>query len=198
MKKILLLSCLLLTACATLKTSDEYILRGNGYLKDGKQQAAIDCFNKAVVLNPSNMDAYEARAAAYFFNGQYDLAVADFERVLNKDPYRVSAYTAYASALAARGDFADALKVLDLVDRLGTAKPETYFARAGVHYMLGQYNLAVADYTRVLQERVSADVLNARGNAYAKWGKKELAQRDYEKAKTANIPQYLNAYAELK
>ena len=198
MKKLVILSCLFLTACATLKTSSEYIARGSGYLKDGKKQEAIDSFNKAVVLNPSNMDAYEARGAAYFYNGQYDLAAADFERVLNADPYHISAYTAYASVLASKGDFNNALQVLNLVDKLGAARPETYFARGGVYYMLGKYDLAVADYTRVLQERVSADVLNARANAYAKWGKNKLAQQDYEKAKTPNIPQHLNAYAELR
>lgn len=198
MKKIAWLSLVLLTACSTLKTSSEYIARGNGYLKDGKKQAAIDCFNKAVVLNPSNMDAYEGRAAAYFFNGQYALASADFERVLEGDPYRISAYTAYASVLAAQGRFQDALKVLNLVDKLGKAQPETYFARGGVYYMLGRYDLAVADYTRVLQQRPAAEVFNARGSAYAKWGKPDLAEKDFQAAKTEPIPQYLNAYTNLE
>lgn len=197
MKKIVGLSLLLLTACSTLKTSSEYIARGNGYLKDGKKQAAINCFNKAVMLNPSNMDAYEGRAAAYFFNGQYSLAAADFERVLNDDPYRISAYTAYASVLASQGNFQDALTVLNMVEKLGAAKPETYFSRGGVHYMLGQYDLAVADYTHVLEQRPAADVLNARGSAYAKWGKPDLAEQDFQAAKTARIPQYLNAYTNL-
>lgn len=198
MKKLLLLSCLCLAACTTLKTSSEYISRGNGYLQDGKKQAAIDSFNRAIVLNPSNLDAYEARGAAYFFNGQYELAQADFERVLQEDPYRVSSYTAYASVLASQGDFNNALQALNLVDQLGKATPETYFARAGVYYMLERYDLAVADYTRVLQDRISADVLNARANAYAKWGKKEQAQQDYERAQTANIPQHLNDYSKLR
>ena len=197
MKKIAWLGLVLLTACSTLKTSSEYIARGNGYLKDGKKQSAIDCFNKAVVLNPSNMDAYEGRAAAYFFNGQYALASADFERVLEGDPYRISAYTAYASVLAAQGRFQDALKVLNLVDKLGKAQPETYFSRGGVYYMLGRYDLAVADYTRVLQQRPAAEVFNARGSAYAKWGKPDLAEKDFQAAKTEPIPQYLNAYANL-
>ena len=198
MKKIMLFGCLLLTACASLKTSTEYIERGNGYLKDGKKQAAIDSFNKAIVLNPSNMDAYDARGAAYFFNGQYALAAADFERVLEDNPYRFSSYTAYASVLAAQGDFNNALQVLNLVDKVGAAQPETYFARGGVHYMLGRYDLAVADYTRVLQSRRSADVLYARANAYAKWGKVDLAEKDFQAAQKENIPQYLNAYSELK
>ncbi len=197
MKKILWISLVFLTACTTLKTSSEYIARGNGYLKDGKKQAAIECFNKAVMLNPANIDAYEGRGAAYFFNGQYTLAAADFERVLHNDPYRISTYTAYASVLAAQGKFDDALKVLNLVEKLGGAQPETYFARGGVYYMLERYDLAVADYTRVLQKRPAAEVLNARASAYAKWGKLDLAEQDFQAAKSSSVPQHLNAYSEL-
>ena len=198
MKRMVWLSCLLLTACATLKTSNEYIARGNGYLKDGKKQAAIDSFNKAVTLNPQNMEAYEARGAAYFYNGQYGLAAADFERVLQENPYRFPVYTAYASTLAASGNFTEALRLLNIVDRLNAAQPETYFARAGVYYMLGHYDLAVADYTKVLQVRPCADVLNARANAYAQWGKTQLAQQDFQAAKNEYIPQNLNAYSNLR
>ena len=199
MKKLmLLLVCATLGACATLKTSNEYIARGNGYLKDGKKQQAIDCFNRAVILNPNNMDAYEARGAAYFYNGQYQLALADFQRVLTENPYHVSTYTAYASVLAAQGNFKDALTVLNVViDQLQAAHAETYFARAGVHYMLERYDLAVADYTRVLQMRPASEVFQARGVAYLKWGKKDLAQADFDAAKRDNIPQHLNAYSEL-
>ena len=196
-KKIVFLGCVLLAACSTLKTSGEYIARGNGYLKDGKTQAAIDAYNKAVVLNPDNLDSYEARGAAYFYNGQYALAVQDFERVLNADPYRFAAYTAYASTLAAQGDFNNALEVLNLAVRLRPNHAETYFARGGVYYMLGKYDLAVADYTRTLEMRRSADVLRARAQAYLQWGKQEQARQDFEAAQAEHLPQHINAYSQL-
>ena len=196
-KKIIFLSCVLLAACSTLKTSGEYIARGNGYLKDGNKQAAITAYNKAAELNPNNLDIYEARGAAYFYNGQYALAAKDFERVLNTDPYRFATYTAYASTLAAQGDFNNALQLLNLATRLRPNQAETYFARGGVYYMLGKYDLAVADYTRTLELRRSADVLRARGAAYSAWGKKEQAEQDLKAAAEPNLPQHLNAFAQL-
>lgn len=196
-KNALIFMCVLLGACATLKTSSEYIARGNGYLKDGNKQAAIDAYNRAVVLNPNNLDIYENRGAAYYLNGQYALAQADFERVLQKDPYRFSIYTAYASTLAAQGNFEEALIALDVSAKLRPNQAETYFARAGVQYMLGRYDLAVADYTRTLQLRPAADVFNARGAAYLKWGHSELAEQDFNTAKQAHIAQHLNDLADL-
>ena len=189
--------CILLGACSTLKTSSEYLARGNGYMKDGKRQQALAAYNKALALNPDNLDVYAARGAVHYFNGQYTLAVQDFERVLQQDPYRSDIYTAYASVLAAQGDFQNALKVLNVAQQLRPEQAETYFARAGVHYMLEQYDLAVADYTRTLQLRPAADVFNARGEAYLKWGNPDLAQQDFQTAKEAHIPAHLNDYANL-
>ena len=51
--------CILLGACSTLKTSSEYLARGNGYMKDGKKQQALAAYNKALALNPDNLDAEE-------------------------------------------------------------------------------------------------------------------------------------------
>lgn len=197
-KKIgIIVGCLVWSACASLKTSSEYVARGNGYLKDGKRQQAIAAYNKAISLNNHNMEAYQSRAAAYFFDGQYELAAADFEHVLQADPYQVSVYTAYASVLAAQGDFEQALTLLNLAAQLKPGIAETYFARAGVYFMLGQYEPAVADYTRTLQIRPAADVFNARGIAYEKWGKPNLARQDFEFAQKANIPPHINSYAGL-
>ena len=198
MKILVLLGCVMLGACAGIQTSSEYIARGNGYLKDGKKERAIQSYNKAVILNPHNVEAYEARGAAYFYNGQYGLAAQDFQRVLKEDPYRVPVYTAYASVLAAQGDFKEALVLLNWADKLRPGHAETYFARAGVYYMLGRYDLAVADYTRTYQLRPAVDVLNARGAAYLGWGKPELAQQDFETAKVGNLPKHLNAYSHLE
>ena len=193
-----LLLCVFLSACASLKTSSEYVTRGNGYLKDAKHQQAIKAYNQALALNPNNLDAYEARGAAYYLKGQYDRAVVDFEHVLSKEPYRASLYTAYASVLAAQGRFEEALIALNASERLRPNHAETYFARGGVYYMLGQYPAAVADYTRTLQLRVAADVLNARANAYLQWGYNDLAERDFKLAKQENMPQHLNGWVGLE
>ncbi len=198
MKKLMVLLSVFTAACAGLATSSEYIARGNGYIKDGRPEAAINAYNKAVELNPKNLDIYEARAAAYFYNGQYELATRDFERVLKEDPYRLPVYTAYASTLAAQGYFESALEILNHAVRLRPDSAETYFARAGVLFMLGRYDQAVADYTRTLEIHLSADVLNARGIAYQQWGQAAQAKQDFEAAKNPHIPQHLNDYAALK
>ena len=122
-------------------------------------------------------------------------APEDFLRVLYKNPYQVDAYTAYASTLAAKGDFENALEVLNLALQLRPSKPEIFFSRAGVYFMLGRFNDAVRDYTSVINLSPAAEVYNARGAAYERMGKTDLAQKDFEEAKTGRMPEKLNVYS---
>ena len=184
-----------LAACGTLPTSSEYLLRGDGYFKDGKPQQALQAYNRALALNPDNLEAYASRGSVYFFTGDYDRAEQDFLHVLRVNPYQVDAYTAYASTLAAKGDFNNALTVLNLALKLDPTKPEIFFSRAGVYFMLGRYNEAITDYTSVINLSPAAEVYNARGAAYSRLGNNELAQKDFEAAKSGQMPDKLNVYS---
>lgn len=197
MKKtvLFLMGVFVLAGCAGLRTSSEYLLRGDGYFKDGNPARALAAYNRAVRLNPENLEAYASRGAVHFFQGNYDLAEADFKFVLEKNPFQADAYTAYGSVLAAKGRFEDALDVLNSAIALNPAKPEIFFSRAGVYFMLGRYNEAVTDYTSVINLYPAADVYNARGAAYLRLGKNDLAQQDFDTAKNAKIPASLNVYS---
>ena len=195
MKKVLILLPVLLAACTTLPTSAEYLLRGDGYFADGKPQKALEAYNRALEINPDNLEGYASRGSVYFFTGDYDRAEQDFLYVLDKNPYQADAYTAYASTLAAKGDFQNALTVLDFAVRLKPDKPEIFFSRAGVYFMLGQWEDALRDYTSVINLSPAAEVFNARGVVYERLGKKDLAQQDFDMAKSGRIPAKLNVYS---
>lgn len=184
-----------LAACAGLQTSSEYLLRGDGYFKDGNPVRALQAYNRAIALNPDNLEAYASRGAVHFFQGNYALAQADFKTVIDKNPYQVDAYTAYGSALAATGNFDEALEVLNSALALQPSKPEIFFSRAGVYFMLGRYADAVTDYTSVINLRPAAEVYEARGAAYLRMGKKVLSEQDFGIAKNAKIPATLNVYS---
>lgn len=193
-----ILSVLVVGGCTSLPTSTEYLSRGNGYLTDGNLAKAIVSYNKAIQLNPANLDAYASRGAAHFFQGHYDLAKQDFEKVLQENPLHVTTYSAYGSVLAAQGEYQQALQIFDLAIKHQPTKAENYFSRAGVYFMLGQYGQAVADYTTVLKLSPAKEVLNARGAAYMHMGQEKLAQQDFELAKTANMPATLHVYSMIK
>lgn len=57
----------------------------------GEYQQALDCYNKALTLNPSNCDAYVARGAAHANQKHFHAAVADFQAALRLDPSNANA-----------------------------------------------------------------------------------------------------------
>ena len=200
MKKLVtvLVGVLALGACMTLPTSSEYAARGDGYFKDGNTPKALAAYDKALSMNPKNLEARASRGAVHFFAGNFDLAQQDFEYVLKENPQHADTYTAYGSVLAARGDYENALKVLDMAIVLNPQKPENFFSRAGVYFMLGKYQEAVIDYTSVVNLSPAADVLNARGAAYLQLGQNELAEKDFELAKSGKLPATLSVYSMIK
>jgi len=199
MKKIIVLTLgIFCAACATLHTSSEYVARGDGYAKDGKPEKALTAYNRAIALNPANLEAYASRGAAHFFVGNFALAEADFKYVISKNPYYADAYTALGSTFAAQGDYESALNVLEQAIALKPGRPENILSRAGVYFMQERYQEALADYSLLLQYYPAAEIFYARGAVYQKLGREDLAKQDFETAAQANIPATLEAYKVLK
>ncbi len=194
MKRLIVFCAVLTAACQTLPTSSEWLARGDGYFKDGRPQEALAAYDKALDINPDNLAVYASRGAAYFFTGDYEAAQQDFLKVVETNPHDAEGYSALGAVLAAQGFYEDALKVLNMALMLAPTKPEIFFSRGGIHFMLGQYDQAVADYSYVLQLRPAADVYNARGAAYLKQGLNEEAEKDFEMAKSGQVPEKLNVY----
>lgn len=191
---ITLLGVVTLSACTTLPTSSENLVRGDGYFKDGQYEKALKAYNRAIALNPENLEAYASRGSAHYFLGHYSLAQADFEHVLQQNPYSADSYSAYASALAAQEDYQDALKIIGMAIELQPNDPKNLFSRAGIYFMLGRLQEAVEDYTTILRVYPAADVYNARGAAYLYMNKKDLAEQDFEAAKQPGMPATLSVY----
>ena len=199
MKKILMgIGLVFCVACASLPTSVEYTQRGDGYFKDGKPKKALAAYNRAIELNPENLEAYASRGTVHFFEGNFALAEKDFKYVLSKNPYHADAYTALGSALAAQGDYGSALQMFDRALLLKPNRPETVLSRAGVYFVQGRYEQAVADYSAVLRYYPAAEVYQARGVVYQQMGRKDLAEKDFATAREVPMPQTLSVYNMVK
>ena len=197
-KNLLFLVGIFGMACSSLPTSSEYVARGDGFAKDGKQEKAIAAYNRAIALNPDNLEAYAARGAAHFFAGNFALAEADFKYVLTKNPYYADVYTALGSAFAAQGDYNSALNMLDRAIVLKPNRPENIVSRAGVYFMQNRYQEAVDDYSAVLTYYPAAELYRARGVVYQKMGLDALAAQDFEQAANPALPETLAVYKQLQ
>jgi small glutamine-rich tetratricopeptide repeat-containing protein alpha len=65
---------------------------GNAQMSSKDYDAAIESYNKAVNLDPTNPVYYSNRAAAYSSKGDHLAAVGDAEQAISVDPKFVKAY----------------------------------------------------------------------------------------------------------
>ena len=78
----------ILAGCATteeIKETDPVALlnQGAALLEEGQYDLSINCFNKAIEINPRFAEAYNNRAVAYFYKRDYEKAWDDVYKSQN-------------------------------------------------------------------------------------------------------------------
>jgi len=72
--------------------AEQYKQSGNSHMSGKKFDAAIDAYDKAINLDPTNPVYYSNRAAAHSSKGDHLSAIGDAEQAISVDPQFVKAY----------------------------------------------------------------------------------------------------------
>jgi tetratricopeptide (TPR) repeat protein len=155
---------------------------------------AIDDFNRALELQPDNVQALVARGAALGELGQNARALADLDHAVEHAPRSSEAHHRRAIVRGRLGDVTGALEdyatALDL-------QPRNYRAlvdRAGLRASLHDYELAIRDLSNAIGIRSDeASAFYNRGYAYFATGRYDKAILDYDLA-IAIDPAFAAAY----
>ncbi len=108
--------------------------------------------------------------------GSYDEAIADYGKALALDASNSNAFYNRAIAKKAKGDVTGAIADYSETIKLNPQDSDAYFNRASIyHYDLNAPEKALADYTRSIDIKPSAD-------AYTYRGVVRFARRDYQGA----------------
>ena len=91
-----------------IKTSHHWKYKGNDLVKEKKYKEALDCYSKAIEIDPNNPIFYSNRSAMHSKLNEFDQAIADAEIAISLKPD-------YAKAYLKKG------KVLELQQRLEEA-----------------------------------------------------------------------------
>ena len=80
-------------------SADEYIAlnlvyahRGDAYVDLGQYALAVEDYNQAIKLDPSDEAFYRDRGTAYFLMGEYARAVQDYDEAISLHPDNADAY----------------------------------------------------------------------------------------------------------
>lgn len=162
--------------------------RGNRAFLDGDYAAALDSLEKALALNPDNVNAFKLRAFILLFKmKRYDdalqEALAALSRANESDPIYHIAYEQKGIALKELGHYEEAIEALSEAEHTGPSCPNCIAHRGEVYRRLECYKEALADFDRAIELwREYAWAIAGRGLTYQWMGHYEEALADFDQA----------------
>jgi tetratricopeptide (TPR) repeat protein len=131
------------------RQSGSYVSEAEGLVADGKFIQAIDSYNEAIRLDPSNAALYIAIARAQVFAGRYDDALVYSSDALLLSPDNAAAYAVRAWALTRKGELEEADRVIKEALAL---EPQNGIAHAYYAILLGNmYEQNIGPYVDPVQ-----------------------------------------------
>lgn len=154
---------------------------GNVYYDQTKMEEAIIAYSLALNLNEQLVDAFIYRGLAQLQTKDFQEAKNDFQAAIELQKESMTyLYLAEACIQLGEPDLGQLYTSEAII--MDADNWEAYALRADLAYAQNQFDLAVADYSKIIDHQASAKQLNRRGNAYLKLNQKTAALQDYQRA----------------
>lgn len=142
-------------------------------------------YREAIRLNPNNDLAYIGLGDIYIKGGDYDRAIEFYNKVLSisKGSKRIILLNNLGFAYAKKGEYKKSLEILNEGIQNYPNDAEIWRSRAQTYDAMGQPEKGIPDMDEFLKRKLGdADGYRFRAVLYEKTGKKDLAEKDREKA----------------
>ncbi|MBN1199665.1 MAG: tetratricopeptide repeat protein [Bacteroidales bacterium] len=179
---------------ALVENGSTYMRRGFAYLLEGKFTLALQDFNEALRLIPSNKEAIFGRGIARFEMRDYSEAEVDLAHYLSEVQTNAVAYNYMAALCFMRQDYQCALKNYSDVIRCDSLYPDCWLNRAMIRNYLRDFAGALED-CNVAMKYAPNDKRILNNRATAKMFLKDYASalEDFNKA-IEQDPKFAEAY----
>lgn len=131
----------------------DYNNRGLMHFRQQNYGEAIADYTQAISLNPRLDSAYNNRGNCYAAQGKFAEAMADYEIALDFNPANLRTWINQGITFRELGLYDLAIENFDLALVLGRRlKGRIYGERGRTYHLRGDWNCAIADYQRALNE----------------------------------------------
>ncbi len=156
--------------------------KGSFLYDQGKYQEAIDCYDKALRVNPNNKYALNGKGIALNSQGKYQEAIEYYDKALRVNPNYFEALYNKGFALKKIGKYQEAI---EYYDKTLVIDPNHVYALNGkglALYDQGKYQEAIEYYDKTLViDPNQVDALNNKGSSLYDQGKYQEAIEYYDK-----------------
>ncbi|MGQ9838275.1 MAG: tetratricopeptide repeat protein [Cyanobacteriota bacterium] len=160
--------------------TNAYLLRGKAYFALNQTPLALADFDRAIELAPRQPEPYGYRALIRVSQGDMEGAIADFSRLLALHPSATHHIT-LAGLLAQQGSLATALTHLDAAIQLDPTSTAAFAKRASLHAYLGEWEAALADWSKAIELQPDPALYYNRGVVYSCVNRYDEAIADWDR-----------------
>jgi tetratricopeptide (TPR) repeat protein len=171
-----------------------YTNRGVAFKEAGQLDRAVEDYNTAIALRPTEYIAYNNRGVVFYEAGQFDRAIQDFNASILLKPSNADTYTNRGRVFKDMGQRERAIEDFDKAITLNPVNHMAYYNRGVVFGEMGQRDRSLKDFNRAITlNPSSADAYTSRGLVFEEMGQLERAMKDLDEAITLN-PSSVDAY----
>jgi protein O-mannosyl-transferase len=150
--------------------------RGNLHYEAGRNQAALNDFNRSIEVDPKRTETYNNRGSVKAEMGDYEGALADYNKSLIIDPDFAQAHYGAGGVYLSMNHFKEAIAAYDKAIRMNPDYAEAYSNRANAKINLSKISEAMSDYNKALELKPDY------AEAYANRGIARVVAGDYSGA----------------
>jgi Tfp pilus assembly protein PilF len=143
--------------------------RGEALLRSGKTEEALGEFDRAIELDPHNVQALYSRGLLYQGEKQHQLAIDDFSAANGLSPQRADPLLGRAISYLALDKTNEAAADLDEAAQADPQNPQIWMTRGLAYERLGDRTKAAESYARAMNLRPKDE---AARNGFARVGGK--------------------------
>jgi len=175
--------------------AEEWINAGLDQANAGDFVASLNCFDKAIELQPDIPEAWYNKASALGNLGRLEAAVAAYDKAIELDPDKHEAHFSRGMALDMLGRWNEAIASYDKAIETEPHFPPAWYSRGLSLIKSGRTAEAIASYDKgiELQPDDAYEAWNTRGQLLADLGQLQEGLRSFEKA-TQIKPDYHPAW----
>ena len=147
-------------------------------------QAAIECYDHAIELDPASTFAYSQRGDAHYRLGRHELALRDYDKCIDLNPNQAGLYYQRGSAYHDLSQYEQAIQDYDQTISLDPQYALAYGKRGDAHGSLGQHQRAIEDYDNAikLEPWNAEEFYRKQGFVYEQLGQTLKAKGSFHKA----------------
>lgn len=167
------------------KNARAYCNRGLAYLYLGQEQQALECFNKAIALDPKFAPAYYQLGCCHSHgtNSEKKIAVEYFSKAIALDPKNVEAHYYRGYSYEELGHDQKAIEDMNKAITIDPRFMPAYLHRGKMYAKNKRYQLAIDDFSTAIRLAPKCHIANFnRAQAYECLAQHQKAIEDYDKA----------------